>query len=319
MIKVLTLKTFVVSRRWYNNTMILFDGYRFAADAELLVAREVQRLAERDVTPTIAAILFQEDVGSQLYTRLKQEAATRVGIGYQVHTFSMTDDPAAAITKIQELNVNPAITGIIIQKPWRSTWLNLHSENGDFTLWWQGLVTQLDPEKDVDGLHPSTLAAIKNDSWRADGKVLPATAKAVLDILRAANEELKIISGSGLSPEATYTIIGKSDILGQPLYYELLNQGVDVEMLGQKELTAKIEQGIALTDRDVIISATGRTKLITGPMIKPGAVVIDVGEPKPDIDAETVTGKASFLTPVPGGVGPVTVVSLLGNAVSLAI
>lgn len=297
--------------------MIVFDGYRFAADAELLVAQAVADLQQQGVKLCIAAILFQEDVGSQLYTRLKQEAANRVGIEYQVHTFSLMDDLQQVTAKIQQLNVDPRITGIIIQKPWRSTWSDLHG-GGDFKAWWSSLVTQLDPDKDVDGLHPSTLAAIKDDRWRADGKVLPATAKAVLDILRAANEELQLLGKNSLSPEAKYAIIGRSDILGQPLYYELLNQGVKVELLGQKELSARIEQGIALTDMDVIISATGRTKLITGTMIKPGAVLIDVGEPKPDIDAETVSATAAFLTPVPGGVGPVTVVSLLANAVSLA-
>lgn len=298
--------------------MILFDGYDFASTKEALLRPRVAHLRQQGLQPFIAAILFEEDAGSRLYTRLKREAAERVGIGYQVHSFSMTDPLESVAEQIKKLTQEPRVTGIIIQKPWRAWWADVTGKPiDDFSAWWHQLVSSLDLAKDVDGLHPQTLAAIQAGTWHDQGLVLPATAKAVLDILGTANMRLTEIGLPTVSPEVPITILGRSDILGQPLYYELSNQGYKVEMIGSKELKQKIEQGICLRDRGVVISATGRMKLITGDLLAPGAVVIDVGEPKPDIDFETVSKVASFLTPVPGGVGPVTVVSLLENSVEL--
>jgi methylenetetrahydrofolate dehydrogenase (NADP+)/methenyltetrahydrofolate cyclohydrolase len=120
-----------------------------------------------------------------------------------------------------------------------------------------------------------------------------------------------------LNPDLKYLIIGKSDLLGKPLFYELTSKKYLTKMIGTKELNERIEQKTYLMDADVIISATGHQSLVTGELIKPGAILIDVGEPKPDVDRTSVASKASFLTPVPGGVGPVTVVSLLANAIDL--
>lgn len=301
--------------------MILFDGYSFALAKEAELTTRVTNLHQQGLRPHIAAILFVEDMGSQLYTRLKREAASRVGIEYSVTTFSMRDPVEQVIAHIQQLNAQPEVTGIIVQKPWRASWVEIVGQGNEaFAAWWSSLVAALNLAKDVDGLHPQTLAAIKQGTWQPQGLVLPATAKAVLDILGEAESELTAIGEQLSSPEngpISYTILGKSDILGQPLYYELLNQGKDVEMIGSKDLSDRIEQGIGLTNKEVVISATGRTKLITDDLLAPGTVVIDVGEPKPDVDRSSVEKVASFLTPVPGGVGPVTVVSLLANAVAL--
>lgn len=301
--------------------MLIFDGYRFAQEKEESLRARVTHLQTQGQQPHIAAILFEEDMGSQLYTRLKREAAARVGIIYDVFSFSMRDPVGLVVAKIAELNADPAVTGIIIQKPWRASWIEIvGGTKADFTQWWQKLVGSLQLSKDVDGLHPQTLAAIKDGSWQTRGMVLPATAKAVLDILQVAEQQLIASNQTDISPEGSlinYCIIGKSDLLGQPLFYELQNQGKKVEMIGSKELKSKIEQGIGLRDKQVVITATGRNKLITGELLSPGTVVIDVGEPKPDVDRDSVAQVASFLTPVPGGVGPVTVVSLLENAVDL--
>ncbi len=288
----------------------VFDGYAFAQTKEAQLAQRLESLPATN-RPHVAAILFEEDQGSVLYTRLKREAAQRVGVGYDVHTFSMRDDISIILAKIQELNVDPLITGLIVQKPWRATWLNVSVGEftaDDFQTWWHTLTQAIEITKDVDGLHPQTLEAIKDGSWQAKGLMLPATAKAVLSILAETYQ---------LQPSSQIVILGKSDILGQPLFYELVNQGHTVEMIGSKELKSKIEAGISLTDKDVVISSTGRHHLITGEMVKEGVVVIDVGEPKPDVEFNSVAPKASFITPVPGGVGPMTVVSLLENAAEL--
>jgi methylenetetrahydrofolate dehydrogenase (NADP+) / methenyltetrahydrofolate cyclohydrolase len=292
---------------------IIFDGYALARNREILLKKKVDDLALAGKKLKIDAILFVEDQGSQLYTRLKKEAGARVGINYEVHSFSLYDEVGKIQQKIEQLNRNGEVTGIIIQKPWTHLWLEANhgkKSKHDFDEWWQSLTSIINENKDVDGLHPATLKSIQAGNWQEKNKVLPATARAVLEILQVAEVDFS---------KAKITIIGRSDLLGRPLFYELKNKKCEVEMIGTKELNARIEQQIYLRNSDVIISATGRSKLVTGEMVKDGAVVIDVGEPQPDVDFETVAPKARFITPVPGGVGPMTVVSLLENCVGLMI
>lgn len=294
----------------YNKQMIIFDGNQFAKEKEEVLRRQVEELAERGVRLKIAAVLFSEDSGSLLYTQKKQQAANRVGIEYQAYQFSMTDSIEEVTQQIESLNNDVSVTGIIIQKPTRVTYNSVVEKNTkqklSFQDWWQLLTSKIVLNKDVDGLHPQTLQAVKNNTWREKGFVLPATARAVLQIMKSAQLQLE---------DKKVIILGKSDILGQPLFYELQNQGVAVEMIGSKELKKRIDQGLSLFDADVIVSATGRHHLINGSMIQAGVTLIDVGEPLPDIDLQTVQDKAAFITPVPGGVGPVTVVCLLENCV----
>ncbi len=292
--------------------MILFDGYQVAQLRETTLAKRVSDLKDQGKFLRIGAILFLEDAGSQLYTRLKQEAASRVGIEYQAYPFSMKNDPELIFPQIEKLNTDELISGIIIQKPLRSKWMEITGKSAEeFQTWWVKLVSHIEIFKDVDGLHPDTLQAVELGTWREEGKVLPATAQAVLEILKIAKESVD------LDLESKYIILGKSDILGKPLFYELQNQGKHVEMIGTKELQERAKSGQFLKDSDVIISATGRPGLITGDLIKEGCVVIDVGEPKSDVDQNSVREKAAFLTPVPGGVGPMTVMCLMENAVKL--
>jgi methylenetetrahydrofolate dehydrogenase (NADP+) / methenyltetrahydrofolate cyclohydrolase len=294
-----------------NSTAIIFDGLAAASVRERALTQRVTELSSQGVLLKIVAILFAEDAGSQLYTRLKREAAERVGIAYEVVTHSMLDEISVVQRSIAAANNDPTVTGIIIQKPWRQRWTAVTGRpNEEYNQWWHQLVSNLDLHKDVDGLQPDTLAALQDGTWREKGLVLPATARAVLSILEHAPvdhwQAAKVI------------ILGKSDLLGIPLAAALKHQGVNVELLGRKELAGRLAAGQALRDAQVVISATGQPHLVTGEMLSPGAVVIDVGEPKPDIDKDSVATVASFLTPVPGGVGPLTVVSLLENAVQLA-
>jgi len=292
--------------------MIIFDGYHYASQREAQLAADVAVFKTQGEKIVIAAVLFAEDKGSQLYTGLKKQAAERVGIEYRIAAFSLTDEPQKVITELHQLNQASEVTGIIIQKPWRRTWAhaNANEDPNAYQAWWSALVKELDPAKDVDGLHPETLAAIENGTWTEKQKVMPATAKAVLSILESTNT----------LTDGKYIIIGKSEILGKPLAYELKNRGLSIELLGKKELDARVADGRLLKDADVVISATGQGKLVQGYMLKQGVVVVDVGEPKPDVERSSLeeTDVAAFLTPVPGGVGPVTVVSLLENALYLA-
>lgn len=292
--------------------MILFDGYETTKQREAALAVEVAKLGEQGKFIDVRAILFEEDSGSQLYTRLKQEAAHRVGMTYQAFPFSMKTEVEMIFPVLEKFNLDPEVTGIIIQKPLRSKWMEVTGKSAEeFQNWWTSLVSKIDIDKDVDGLHPDTLEAIHLGTWREEGKVMPATAQAVLDILKIAKESVE------LDLDSKYIVLGRSEILGKPLFYELLNQGKKVEMIGSKELNERKAADQNLLDADVIITATGRPGLITGDLIKEGCIVIDVGEPKADVEASSVKEKAGFLTPVPGGVGPMTVMSLLENAVRL--
>lgn len=293
--------------------MIIFDGDQRAAQLEQKLKQEVLALVEQGTVLKIAAILFEEDAGSQLYTRLKSEAAVRVGIEYEVHQFSMSANVEQVAQKIVELNQDSTVTGIIIQKPWRNTWVKVKGINQDkgikavrqaFNAWWEFLTSKIELSKDVDGLHPD------------QKKILPATAKAVMTILDQAFFELKIDASKQKQLQAI--ILGRSDIVGQPVFAELVKKGFKVKMLTRDDVKQRLNSPKMFLDADVIISATGVEHLVTGEMVKRGAVVIDVGEPRPDADLESMNSKAAFITPVPGGVGPMTVMSLLANCVKLA-
>jgi len=289
--------------------MIIFDGYQTASQIEAELKSKVQNLVKQGKKLKIASILFQEDQGSKLYTQLKKDAASRVGINYQVSNFAMAADLDLVMQQIQKENEDPTVTGIIIQKPWTSSWVQITGrDRSEFENWWQLLTDQIDQKKDVDGLKSTTLASIKDNSWQQKGYVLPATAAAVVTILNKNQIDLtnkKVI------------LVGKSNLLGVPLFYYLKNQQIDTQLLGSVDLKKRLDSGLALKDADLLISSTGQNNLITGDMLKPGVVAVDVGEPKGDFDFPTVSQVASFITPVPGGVGPMTVVSLLENAISL--
>lgn len=301
--------------------MTIFDGVTKAAEKEAVLAQEVAQLERK---PQIGAVLFTEDAGSRLYTRLKKEAAERLGMQYHVHEFSVSSSVDEVVQQINVWNSDDTITGIIIQKPTRSVWQSVMGE-GDYLGWWESLVSRIAENKDVDGLHPSTLAAIADGTWREKGRVLPATCQAVIDILweyceqdvNKKPEDLNMDAPLECLKDNKIIILGKSDLLGKPLFYYLHNLSLNVEMIGSKELEERVASGMALKDADVVVSATGRANLITGQMLKDGVAVIDVGEPKGDVEFSSVADHAGFITPVPGGVGPMTVVCLMENGVSL--
>lgn len=355
---------------------IIFDGYQVAAGKEAHLRQKVQQLRALGKSPHVVAFLFVEDRASQIYTDLKQQAAARLGIIYEVQRFSFTDSIAVIQQAIQAQSDNPAVTGIIIQKPWTQKWLAVQAaanpgktfSSTDFQNWWQQLVTQIATtkshgiNKDVDGLHPDTLTAIEAGSWRIQNMVLPATVRAVLSTLKFYQEHYE--------PTFDYTqqnvlIIGQSDLLGRPLYYQIRNEMLgqficplqdnsnlsaqssvpnplakawpraprenqsasaelrleknkkcEVKLIGKNGFNKIIEQKKSLADFSLIIAATGQRFLITPPLVGEQTILIDVGEPQPDIDPACVS-KAKFFTPVPGGIGPMTVVSLMANAIDL--
>lgn len=293
--------------------MIIFNGIAEAKQRQDALRERVALLAKRGKQLKVAALVFQEDSGSLIYTTLKREAAERVGIQYLPKYVSTADELEMLKKELDSWAADETITGIIIQKPTKRVWSEQGREPAAFAAWWQSLVAAIAEQKDVDGLHPRTLVAIQDGSWQQRGKVLPATCAAVLSILELAAEQTQ-------QPleQSRIAIIGKSDLLGTPLFYELKNRRVAAELLGKKELNVLKEQGGGVKDFSVVVTATGSRNLITGELIAENCILIDVGEPAADVDRVSVGEKPAFITPVPGGVGPMTIVSLLENAVALA-
>lgn len=294
--------------------MILFNGTAAAAALEHELQKQVTSLATQ---VKIVSFFFAEDAGSALYTRLKREAAERVGILYQPVQCSFAQPVQEIVAQVVACGRDGSITGVLIQKPTKKTWEAAMppdkrvGEAGDFATWWSTLTQALPAGKDVDGLSPSTLSAIASGTWQQEHRVLPATCRAVVSIVmrvKAEYPEKKLDSVS---------IVGVSDLLGTPLAGVLTQLGFAVQLLRKAEFMELTAHGTQPLTSDVIVSATGVPGRITGECILPGAVLVDVGEPKPDVDRTSVQDKAFFLTPVPGGVGPLTVLCLLMNAVDL--
>ncbi len=295
--------------------MVIFDPQSYIQKTKARLLEQISLLRQKGFVPKIAALMYSEDKGSQLYTNIKREMAAELGIEYQVFEFSLSGGIDLVLNKLRELNVDPQVTGIIVQKPTRKIWVEANSIEGKekdikktYDTWWHLQTNLIAADKDVDGLNPSIVEVISNDQLSEQKRVMPATARAVLEIFSEANIDLN---------NKKIVILGKSDLLGIPLFNYFLSKKYTVENFGRKELEERVEKGISLTDFDVVISATGVKNLITAELVKDDVVVIDVGEPKGDVDFESVKSKASFITPVPGGVGPMTVISLMANLYDL--
>ena len=274
---------------------MIIDGRTLAAAREVLLKKKVDRFIKLNHRrPSLLAIELSDDPGSKLYLKLKRAAADRIGIEFEVVKRS---DPAAAGSDLKKLSAD----GIFIQHP-----------PGYDKQKWQELADQIPPEKDIDCLTTKNLNLIK----RGRPRFLPATVKAVIYCL-----ERSLLASPGDSLKYSIrnkhvVILGRSPILGLPLYHWLKNLGADVTLLHSK--SAINDSRLAIHSADVVVSSVGKPKIITGDMVKNGVTAIDCGSPIGDIDFASVNQKAAAITPVPGGVGPLTVVSLMENVVESA-
>lgn len=297
--------------------MIIFNGKQFAAQRELELQPKVDALKEKGVVPHVGCLVFFEDEGGLVYSQEKKLVAKRLGIEYGIVQISLSQDLESTKKIVENFAKSPDITGIIIQKPWRKNWEVFYPNEPHpaqaFKTWWDSLTSLIPLEKDIDGLNPDTLQSVKVGEWQQKKLVLPATCRAVLTILDQAQEALK----RDLSKEKTL-IVGRSELLGTPLSYELKNRGwKNVQLVGQKEFAKLAQSSAKLKDFKTIITSTGIDNLILGDMVEQDCVVIDAGFPQGDVDFDSVSPLTSFITPVPNGVGPVTVISLLENVVEL--
>lgn len=272
--------------------MKLLNGKEVAAAIEHMVQTNLNRLKQdTHRTPTLAVIEVGHDPASQVYIRQKRLACERVGIRFIEKVFEETISEAELLAEILKLNQDPTVHGILVQLP-----LPRHL-NADF------LLQQISPKKDVDGFHQINVGALH---LGREG-FLPCTAAGILSLL-----DYYDIPLTGLNA----VVVGRSQTVGQPIAKLLLERDCTVTLCH-----SKTKQLAEQTRRaDLLIVAAGRKHLIDDTMIKPGAIVIDVGIHRDekgkltgDVHFDRVKDLVSMITPVPGGVGPLTVASLLVN------
>ena len=277
---------------------MIIDGKALAADVEAETARRVAKLAERGIVPGLATVLVGENPASQMYIRLKHSACSRVGIRSDNVVLPADSTEEQLIARIQDLNSRADINGILLQLPLPKG------------LSPQRAMMSILPEKDVDGFHPVNMGALLLGAER----LVPCTPKGIIYAL----ERLGMAGGKLEGAEAV--IVGHSNVVGKPLAAMLLNRNATVQVC--HVFTRDLAEHTR--DAEILIVAAGVPALIKKEMVRPGAIIFDVGINRVgdrtvgDVDFEAVKDVASAITPVPGGVGPLTVALLLSLTVSAA-
>ena len=274
----------------------ILDGKSLAAAVRLAVKESVSRLAQRGIRPGLAVILAGDDPASRVYVRHKTLACEETGVQSRVLTFDRSVSQSELVETVAALNADPAIHGILVQLP-----LPRQVDAAR-------VLALVSPAKDVDGFHAMNLGALVSG---APGFV-PCTPAGVMRLLDHAKVPLR---------GRHAVVIGRSNIVGKPLALLLLREDATVTICHSK--TRDLEK--VTLDADILIAAVGRAKLVTREMVKPGACVIDVGVNRGadgklagDVDFDAVKNVAGSITPVPGGVGPMTIAMLLENCLRAA-
>ena len=279
--------------------MVIFDGKKLAAEKEKILAKKVAEFKRATgIRPKLVAVMVGENKASKIYLQKKSEAAKRVGMEMEIFKLNEVEE---LIKLIREKNKDKRTHGIMIQLPMEMQNSKCKSQNENLKF---KILSAINPLKDVDCLTPENFGLLAMGKPR----FLPATVKAILEIIEFSNYQIANLRG------ANACVVGASNIVGKPLALHLSNLGATVTICRSK--TKNLEK--YTRQADLLISATGVPKLIKKEMVKKNAVVIDVGSPVGDVDFENVSQVASFVTPVPGGVGPLTVVCLLENVFQAA-
>ena len=274
----------------------LIDGIAVSKVIRAEWKRRVELLKAQGVTPGLAVILIGDNPASQVYVRNKVKACGEMGLHSELHQFPAEVSEQTVLARIAELNANAKIHGILVQLP-----LPPQIDNNK-------VLEAISVEKDADGFHLYNLGALVTG-----GTVFPPCTPygvmALLDHYRIPIEGCNAV------------VVGRSNIVGKPMALMLLARSATVSICTSK--TRDLRQYTSMAD--ILVVATGKPKMVTGDMIKPGAVVIDVGINRTpdgklvgDVDFDSAKEKASYITPVPGGVGPMTITMLLANTVQAA-
>lgn len=277
----------------------IIDGKAIAAEVRKEVAEEAGRLGEAGVTPGLATVVVGDDPASKVYVGAKRKACAEVGIKAWDHDLPASTPQSDLLNLLQDMNHDSSVHGILVQLP-----LPEHIDE-------QLILDAVAPHKDADGFHPYNLGRLLT----GNPIVAPATPAGIQQLLIRSNIE---------TAGAEVVIVGRSNIVGKPLAALLVQKGpganasVTICHTGTRDLAAHTRRA------EILVAAVGRARVITGPMVAPGATVIDVGVNRlesglaGDVDFESVKEVASAITPVPGGVGPMTIAMLLKNVVALA-
>ncbi|MCI4400008.1 MAG: bifunctional methylenetetrahydrofolate dehydrogenase/methenyltetrahydrofolate cyclohydrolase FolD [Campylobacteraceae bacterium] len=276
--------------------MELLDGKKLSSKIKENLKKETAEFIEKKgVTPGLAVILVGDDPASHAYVSMKAKACKEVGIYSVTHEMPSTVTEADILSTIQMINENPKIHGLLVQLP-----LPSHVDSTK-------ILEAIAPAKDVDGFHPFNLGRLVAG---LDGFV-PCTPLGVMELLAEHNVDVK---------GKDCVVVGASNIVGKPMASLLLNAGatVDICHILTKDLKEHTKRA------DMIFVGVGKPNLITADMVKDGAVVVDIGINKigdklvGDVDFDEVSKKCSYITPVPGGVGPMTIAMLLSNTLKAA-
>ena len=274
----------------------ILDGKSLAAAIRTALKRKVDALVQRGVRPGLAVILAGDDPASRVYVRNKTSACAEVGVRSQQIDYPATLTQEELIRRISQLNADPAVHAILVQLPLPKP---IDAAR---------VLETIAPAKDVDGFHEANLGAL----LAGRPGVVPCTPLACM----------RLIEHAGVAIAGRHAVVvGRSNIVGKPVAQLLLQRDATVTICHSKSgsLADFTREG------DILVAAVGRAKLVTGAMVKPGACVIDVGINRladgklaGDVDFESVKQVAGWITPVPGGVGPMTIAMLLENCVNAA-
>lgn len=274
----------------------LIDGKAIAAEITEEMRLRAQALREKGIVPCLAVILAGNDPASEIYVRNKRRACKRAGIESRMIRLDQNVSREEILREIHALNQDPAVHAVLVQLP-----LPGHLDETE-------ILSAVLPEKDADGFHPLNAGRLLT----GEKGVLPCTPAGCMELLRRTGVPL-----SG----AEAVVIGRSNIVGKPMSLLLLRENCTVTLCHSR--TKNLAEHVRRAD--VVICAVGRPGLVTGEMIKPGATVIDVGINRladgrvvGDADFESVSAVAGAITPVPGGVGPMTIAMLMKNAILAA-
>jgi methylenetetrahydrofolate dehydrogenase (NADP+)/methenyltetrahydrofolate cyclohydrolase len=277
--------------------MVLLDGKALSDKIKKQVKVDVEELQQtRQITPGLAVILVGNDPASATYVKMKSKSCSDAGIYSVVHEMPATISQESILKTIDMMNQNPNIDGILVQLPLPS--------HVDTTV----ILEAIDPKKDVDGFHPFNVGRVRAG---LDG-FIPATPYGVMELLKEYDIDVK---GKDVC------VVGASNIVGKPLATLMLNANatVDICHIFTKDLKAHTSKA------DIVCVGTGVVGLIKEDMVKEGAIVIDIGINRlsdgkivGDVDFDKVAPKCSYITPVPGGVGPMTIAMLLVNTIKSA-
>lgn len=275
----------------------IIDGKRISGEIRTELAEKTKAFeTAHGIVPGLAVIIVGEDPASRVYVRNKHKACAEVGFYSEVHELPADTAQEQVIALIDRLNAQENIHGILVQLP-----LPKHLDE-------QTILLRIKPEKDVDAFHPYNVGKI----MIGDYNVLPCTPAGVMQLL----------CRSGVSAAGKHcVVIGRSNIVGKPMAMLLLHDNGTVTVCHSRTPDLKAQT----LQADILVSAVGRAGFVTADMVKPGAVVIDVGINRNadgklcgDVDFDAVSEVASMITPVPGGVGPMTITMLLQNTLTAA-